>query len=85
MEEINIKRADIGDCRDCKKSPHDVKFKGIFNKFGTHLKSDCGWWLRIDHHHDYRMEGVFREPDTVGDLLCPPCLDLHNERMREFF
>lgn len=78
-EQINMRRSDIGDCRGCKASSEGVSFKGIFNQYGTHLKSDCGWWLRLSHNYDYTINGKERKPDSVGDLFCPPCLDAHNK------
>ena len=84
---INLKREDIGGCRgrDCGKSIEGVEFTGYIGSSCTHMKSEDGWWLRIDHHYDYWTDGHPRLPDTVGELLCPECLEKYNERMKELF
>ena len=79
--EINLNRDDMGDCRGCGASPADEIFRGHYNEYGTHGNSNNGWWLRIVHSWDYTADGRVREPDRVGDLLCPKCLEEHNERV----
>ena len=78
---ILLDRSGLGNCRGCGKSPEKEEFRGSYNEYGTHAKSKNGWWLRIAHHFDYTMKGRVREPDSVGDLLCPDCLEKHNDRM----
>lgn len=82
-EGVNLDREELGDCRGCGKSPENEVFKGSYNEYGTHAKSKGGWWLRIIHSWEYSMDGRSREPDRVGDLLCPKCLSEHNERMAD--
>lgn len=83
MSEILLKRNEIGNCRRCDKDPEREVFKGAFNKNCTHMHSKGGWWLRIDHRWDYFTKGSPRMPDVVGDLMCPDCLDKHNNTVNE--
>lgn len=78
MEGILLKRSELGDCKRCGLSSEGEEFKGRFNNQCTHMDSQNGWWLRIDHSRDIYKEGGPRNPDKVGELLCPKCLDKHN-------
>lgn len=78
---FNIERKDIGNCRGCEASSEKEEFRGIPGEVCTHLKSQNGWWLRIDHSYDV-FEGT-RKPDRVGELLCPTCLEEHNKQLEE--
>lgn len=80
---FNLKRSDIGTCRGCGKSSEAELFKGQFNIHGTHMYSQNGWWLRVEHSIDYFVEGNPRLPDSVGALLCKQCGEKHSERLNE--
>lgn len=83
MNNINLKRNEIGNCRNCGKSPEGEEFRGRFSSRCTHMESQGGWWLRIDHHENW-LEPENKPKDTVGELLCPDCLKEYNEKMTEF-
>ena len=69
---ILLKRDEIGDCRRCGKKPDGESFKGRFNSVCTHMHSQNGWWLRIDHKYDF-YDNNKRLEDKVGELMCPDC------------
>lgn len=81
IDGILLKRKEIGNCRHCNKSPDGVEFHGSFNCYGTHLKSKCGWWLRVDHSMGWGNEP--RGDDKVGELLCSVCGPKEAERVAE--
>ena len=69
-------RSEIGGCRFCGLLvPDTEKFKGIPNTGCTHMHSQGGWWLRIDHR--------WKEPDRVGELACPPCLESYGNLLKD--
>jgi len=78
-KEILLKREDIGHCRHCDKTSSGVEFRGAFNRYDSHLKSEDGWWLRIDHDMGWLNEP--RGKDTVGELLCPDCHVKESDRL----
>lgn len=83
MSRILLKRKDIGDCRACSKSPDNEIFNGVYNSCCTHMTSQNGWWLRIDHKFDF-FNDMQRLPDKVGNLLCKECLADYNKRVDQF-
>jgi len=86
---ITLKRDELGNCRRCEASPDGEVFKGHANIKSdlsytcTHMNSQNGWWLRIEHSFDHWSEDNPRNPDEVGELLCPTCLIQHNKDMSE--
>ena len=79
---ILLKRNEIGNCRRCKKIPEGEEFKGRFREICTHMYSQNGWWLRIDHKYDF-YDNCKRLDDKVGELMCPECLVEYNKSMDE--
>jgi hypothetical protein len=82
MSKINLKRDEIGNCRDCGKLPEGEEFKGRYNDHCTHMESQNGWRLRIEHNYNW-FDSSDRLKDTVGELLCPDCLKKHDEELSE--
>lgn len=86
MSELDLKREDIGNCRDCGASTEGVDFYGHIDRESvcSHFKNDDGWWLRIDHKFDiFAMPNDQRLPDVVGELLCPTCNAAASKRFDE--
>ncbi len=80
---LNLKREHLGLCRGCRADPENEVFHGAFNEYGTQMRSDKGWWLRIRHSWDYMPDQRIRLPDVVAHLLCPTCLEEHNKRVAQ--
>ena len=80
---VTLKRSEIGNCSHCGAIPEGEEFTGRFNKYGTHMNSQGGWWLRVVHEVDIFKEDQPRLPDRVSTLLCPSCTEKHNERIRK--
>ncbi|MCK5020968.1 MAG: hypothetical protein KAS32_28395, partial [Candidatus Peribacteraceae bacterium] len=57
-------------------------FKGRGSEYCTHLESQNGWWLRIDHSYEW-FDHSIRLPDKVGELMCPTCLEKYSRDLEE--
>lgn len=81
-QEVKDKGVECEECHVAPPSPFLLSYH--FNPFGTHVTSECGWWLRVSHHWELGYHGERREvDDTINLILCPSCKDTHNKRMDE--